>query len=123
MISIAQDMRIARIESICESVKSTMPSTIKAAYNKAVEQEDVDSAAMLARQYRNMLLNDSDKQMTLDRISIDCSSAAKFIASLEQIRNNEWATYRQHLRDIPAQRGFPLNIDWGTTPDSEGGEE
>lgn len=27
-----------------------------------------------------------------------------------------WATYRQALRDIPAQNGFPLTIEWPTSP-------
>lgn len=27
-----------------------------------------------------------------------------------------WATYRQALRDIPAQAGFPNTIDWPTQP-------
>ena len=27
-----------------------------------------------------------------------------------------WATYRQELRDVPAQTGFPNNINWPTEP-------
>lgn len=27
-----------------------------------------------------------------------------------------WATYRQALRDVPAQAGFPDNITWPETP-------
>jgi len=27
-----------------------------------------------------------------------------------------WATYRQALRDVPAQSGFPKSIDWPDTP-------
>lgn len=27
-----------------------------------------------------------------------------------------WRTYRQALRDIPAQRGFPFDIEWPTHP-------
>ena len=27
-----------------------------------------------------------------------------------------WATYRQALRDIPAQTGFPWEVTWPTTP-------
>jgi hypothetical protein len=29
-----------------------------------------------------------------------------------------WATYRQQLRDIPAQAGFPGTINWPTAPTS-----
>tara|TARA_R110002074_G_C12374535_1_gene651825 strand:- start:41 stop:307 length:267 start_codon:yes stop_codon:yes gene_type:complete len=27
-----------------------------------------------------------------------------------------WATYRQELRDIPAQAGFPNAVEWPTSP-------
>mgnify|MGYP003666446236 FL=1 len=27
-----------------------------------------------------------------------------------------WATYRQELRDVPAQAGFPNAVDWPTSP-------
>jgi hypothetical protein len=27
-----------------------------------------------------------------------------------------WAEYRQHLRDVTQQSGFPITIDWGTPP-------
>jgi hypothetical protein len=27
-----------------------------------------------------------------------------------------WATYRQELRDIPAQSGYPFNVIWPTPP-------
>ena len=27
-----------------------------------------------------------------------------------------WATYRQTLRDLPAQSGFPNNVTWPTEP-------
>jgi len=28
----------------------------------------------------------------------------------------QWATYRQALRDVPAQPGFPNNINWPVAP-------
>jgi len=27
-----------------------------------------------------------------------------------------WATYRQALRDVPSQAGFPFNVTWPNTP-------
>ena len=33
-----------------------------------------------------------------------------------QVDKEAWAIYRQHLRDIPAQAGFPITIDWGVAP-------
>lgn len=29
----------------------------------------------------------------------------------------EWATYRQALRDLPAQAGFPWDVDWPSQPE------
>lgn len=29
---------------------------------------------------------------------------------------SDWATYRQALRDLPTQEGFPYNITWPTKP-------
>lgn len=29
---------------------------------------------------------------------------------------NAWAAYRQALRDVPQQPGFPTNINWPTQP-------
>lgn len=31
--------------------------------------------------------------------------------------STEWATYRQALRDVPAQAGFPNTITWPTEPE------
>jgi len=30
-----------------------------------------------------------------------------------------WATYRQALRDVPAQTGFPGSVEWPTEPAAE----
>lgn len=37
---------------------------------------------------------------------------------LNNEKKAEWATYRQALRDVPAQQGFPDNIVWPVAPDS-----
>ena len=36
-------------------------------------------------------------------------------ANLETLRSN-WKTYRQALRDVPTQAGFPGNVTWPTKP-------
>jgi len=56
------------------------------------------SPAEKVRTKRNQLLAASDKMGLVDRI------------------NDEWRTYRQALRDVPAQAGFPSNITWPTEP-------
>lgn len=52
------------------------------------------------RKLRNDLLKDSDWTQVLDA----------------PINKDEWATYRQQLRDIPLQQGFPFSVVWPTEP-------
>tara|TARA_R110000744_G_scaffold221810_1_gene340790 strand:- start:928 stop:1263 length:336 start_codon:yes stop_codon:yes gene_type:complete len=56
--------------------------------------------ALGARAERDAKLVESDWTQVID-------------ASVDQAA---WATYRQALRDIPAQAGFPNTIDWPTSP-------
>ena len=52
----------------------------------------------MIRNQRNTLLNESDVYALADRIT------------------DEWRTYRQALRDVPSQAGFPDNITWPVKP-------
>ena len=110
-------IRLARMESICNQIKSEMDDVMQRAYEQAVADNDADRAAEIARKIRNRMLDKSDAQMSLDRIGLNTSTSTAFLTSLKNIFNNDWAVYRQHLRDVPAQEGFPFNIDWGTSPD------
>ena len=116
-------MRLARLEAICNQIKSEMMDVMQKAYNQAVADNDEEGAAELARRIRNRMLDDSDAQMSLDRIGLDTSSTTTFLSSLKNIFNNKWAIYRQHLRDISSQEGFPFNIDWGKSPDADTNDE
>ncbi len=62
-----------------------------------------DRLAAEARKKRNALLTSSDWVVT---------KAAESSAPLDF----EWASYRQALRDVPQQSGFPANIDWPVAP-------
>lgn len=33
------------------------------------------------------------------------------------VNKETWAEYRQKLRDIPQQSGFPLEVDWPVRPE------
>lgn len=114
-----EQVRLARMESICNQIRGEMDDVMRIAYEKAVEEQDEDRAAEMARKIRDRLLDLSDKEMSLDRIGLDTSSTTAFLASLANIIQNSWAVYRQHLRDITTQEGFPFNIDWGVSPDAE----
>lgn len=64
-----------------------------------------DSAAT-ARYVRNMMLADCDWTQLAD-------------APLSSIAKAAYHTYRQELRDLPLQEGFPENIVWPRDPNSE----
>lgn len=61
------------------------------------------SAAEEARGQRNDLLQESDYTQLSDT-PVDTAA---------------WATYRQALRDVPQQDGFPDTINWPTKPGDE----
>lgn len=84
-----------------------------------LKQKEYDKLAQEIRTKRNQLLNESDKYMALDRLSLDTSSAIKFLASLKNIFNNNYAKYRQELRDITKQQGFPYNVTFPEEPKGE----
>lgn len=65
-----------------------------------VAPDQAEIAAQEARQVRDRLLATSDWTQVADA-PVDAAA---------------WATYRQALRDIPDQPGFPDNITWPETP-------
>jgi hypothetical protein len=66
----------------------------------AQEQAENDAQARAAvRQHRDALLQQTDWR-----------------ASSDLVLPTEWATYRQALRDITSQEGFPYTLDWPVEP-------
>ena len=59
---------------------------------------NITLTAEYARNMRNELLSQSDEMALADRIT------------------DAWRTYRQALRDIPAQSGFPTTVIWPVEP-------
>lgn len=115
--------RLAQVEAMTAATKAELEETLRAAYAVACEERNEEEAAALARKIRNKLLDNSDSQMSLDRLGLDTSSATKFIASLTKIFSGAWAKYRKELRDLPEQAGFPFNVVFPTPPDSKEGSE
>lgn len=66
-----------------------------AAYNPEAEE---------ARAQRDGLLAQSDWTQMPD-------------SPLSDAKKAEWSTYRQALRDVPNQPGFPSNINWPVKPE------
>lgn len=63
-------------------------------------QLEFDRKAAEVRQYRNALLAHSDWTQLSDA----------------PVDRSAWAVYRQSLRDVTAQAGFPGSVDWPEMP-------
>ena len=99
----------------------------KEAWRTLVKKKDYDQTAKAIREIRNQLLEQTDKDMTIDRIISDIprdpSSITAFLPFLKSLitsLSGKMAKYRQALRDVPQQEGFPYNVEW---PEMEGGTE
>ena len=62
------------------------------------QADPVPASAKKVRADRDALLAASDHMALADRIT------------------DEWRTYRQALRDVPAQAGFPTSVTWPSEP-------
>ena len=62
-----------------------------------IDKQEADSV----RNHRNTLLSDSDWTQVADA----------------PVNKAAWATYRQSLRDVTLQAGFPWNVSWPVKPE------
>lgn len=84
-----------------EPIGAEVFSAAKASAAAYVEPPiDLDALADQARSQRNALLAASDWTQMSDA----------------PVNKVAWATYRQALRDITAQAGFPTDINWPESP-------
>lgn len=67
---------------------------------RACTQAETDTQAAQVRSQRDSALADSDWTQVAD-------------APVDQAA---WAVYRQELRDIPQQAGFPFDVSWPVAP-------
>jgi hypothetical protein len=117
------EIRLARLEAISNKTRTEMTETLNEAYQKAVENNDEIRAAELARKIRNKMLEASDKECVFDKILPEAPIGTSFVDWIQWLRHlasmntNEWGTYRQALRDIPQQDGFPFKIVFPVDPD------
>ena len=103
-------LKEVRLNALKGYLTSRQKDVIFENYKKAVEAEDEASASDLARQYRDCLLAECD---FWDNVSYRSRKSAEKVEA--------WDNYRNALRDIPEQTGFPFDIDFPLSPDQ--GEE
>lgn len=111
------------MEAVCNQLRSEMDDVMRRAYDQAVADQDEERAAELARKLRNKLLYESDKHFTLDSMLPEAPTGISFsdwlhwLKELAAVASNAWAKYRQALRDLPEQEGFPFNVVFPKSPD------
>lgn len=117
--------RLAQAEAMAAAQKAETMEVLQAAYKRACEELNEEDAAAFARKIRDKLLNETDCRVALDRFNISVPSGTSFTAwlsflkSLGEIITGAWAIYRQALRDLPEQEGFPFNVTFPTPPEIE----
>lgn len=70
----------------------------------SVTNKDTSEIEANVRSQRNKALSSSDWTQMAD-------------SPLTDAQKTEWATYRQSLRDITDQSGFPSSVTWPNSPD------
>jgi hypothetical protein len=117
--------RLAQAEAMAAAQKAETMEVLQAAYKRACEELNEEDAAAFARKIRDKLLNETDSRVALDRFNISVPSGTSFTAwlsflkSLGEIITGAWAIYRQALRDLPEQEGFPFNVTFPATTEVE----
>lgn len=101
-------------DNLYENVQNNEPAWLEKA-----KQKKYDDAAAEVRAVRDSLLKQSDKQVILDRIALDTTDAASLAQSFAGVLTGEWAIYRQALRNVPQQEGFPFDVIFPEKPENE----
>lgn len=86
------------------------------------KEEDRITLSKELREKRNKLLAESDSYMALDRLNLEVPDGNTFAAwkpfliSLGNVLSSDLAKYRQELRDLPSQEGFPYKVEFPKKP-------
>lgn len=90
-----------------------------------VKEKDYNEVAAEVRAQRDKLLQETDSEMCLDRMGLEMPEGTSFTAWITFLKTmanaitGQMSQYRQALRDIPQQEGFPYNIVWPTKETKE----
>ncbi len=79
-------------------------------FDKLLSQAKGEDKASEVRAMRDELLSQTDKYMMIDRYDS--------LEDLQRVISGDIAKYRQALRDITKQEGFPYNVKFPEKPDS-----
>lgn len=105
-------------DNLAESVQANAQDWLEAGKKMEYVQ-----AAIEIRAKRDELLRQSDQRLCIDRLGLDASGGSTiasflpFVKGLASALTGEWAEYRQALRDVPQQEGFPFDVTWPVAPE------
>lgn len=89
------------------------------------KNQEENKLAEEIRQKRNKLLEETDSEMCLDRMNLEVpegtsfSSWLTFLKTIANAISGDMAKYRQELRDITKQEGFPYDVKFPKKPTKE----
>lgn len=119
-------LNVPNRENLLESVTAAKEEWLEAA-----KRSEYNALAAQIRARRDALLLESDARMCFDRMGLEVPSGSTFSAWLGFLKgiatsiSGEWASYRQALRDLPEQPGFPYDVEFPAPPkdndNTEGG--
>jgi hypothetical protein len=84
-------------------IKAPDPADLKATF----EADEDKYRSAFARRYRDACLAGTDGRANVT----DAPPSSRLAAQVDA-----WRTFRQALRDVPQQAGFPMTIDWPKYP-------
>lgn len=70
----------------------------------------LDAPAKIATSYEDIVRRDRNSRLTM------CDWTQFSDNQLSELQKAVWETYRQNLRDVTSQPGFPENINWPNIP-------
>jgi hypothetical protein len=96
---------VGQIRRFVEARTADVPTFLRDLAGSSPADAMLDRASAM-RLTRNRLLSESDWSQLPD-------------APLGELERAAWAEYRQALRDLPNQAGFPSDVAWPLSPESE----
>ena len=110
-------MTVPYRDNLLENVQKTLNAWMTSARNAEYAR-----LAAEVRAKRDALLAETDKEMCLDRLGLTSPEGSTFTAWIGFLKTiasavfGSMAKYRQALRDIPQQEGFPYDVTFPVPP-------
>lgn len=105
-------------DNLLENVQKTLDAWMTSARNAEYAR-----LAAEVRAKRDALLAETDKEMCVDRLGLTSPEGSTFTAWIGFLKTiasavfGPMAKYRQALRDIPQQEGFPYDVTFPVPPE------